>query len=78
MLGETIVGPNDEHLGEIDRGRGIVFDRNGSSVLVLDATGHARGATSVYLGEFRGLSYAEIDLVALYVLCLDETFLLEE
>ena len=77
ILGDTIVGPEDEHLGEVDRGQGLVFNDNGSSILELESTGHARGVTSVYLGEFRGFSFADIETVALLVLCLQQTFLQE-
>ncbi len=43
-----VIGPEDEMLGDLDRGRGLVYDANGSSVLSLDAAGHAKGATQVW------------------------------
>jgi hypothetical protein len=78
FLGDTVVGPNDEHFGEIDRGRGLIIAANGSSVLELEGTGHCKGATSCYLGEFRGFGYGELEIVALFVLLIDRKFLEEE
>jgi hypothetical protein len=77
LLGQQVVGPKDEALGEIDRGRALVFDGTDCSVLSLDASGHAKGATQVYLGEFRGCTYAELDVIALFVLAVDKSFVNE-
>lgn len=77
--GNTIVsGDKDEHLGEVDKGRGLVIAANGSSILTLDASGDARGATSVYLGQFHGFGYHELEIIALYVLLLDQKFVDED
>lgn len=79
IVGDQVLGGDDDgvYLGEIDRGRGYVMDRTGSSVLSLDATGHCKGLTSVYLGEFRGCGYRELEIIALFVLCLMPDFLRE-
>jgi hypothetical protein len=78
VLGSQIVAANDDVIGEIDRGRGLVFDASGSSVVLLEASGHCKGATQVYLGEFRGCTFKELDLIALFVLSLDPRFRNEE
>lgn len=78
VLGSQIIAANDDVIGEIDRGKGLVFDASSSSVLLLEASGHCKGATQVYLGEFRGCSFKELDLIALYILSLDQGFRNEE
>ncbi len=69
---------SDAYAGEIDRGRGLLIAENGSSILSIDASGHAKGATGVFLGEFRGCSYRELDIVSLFVVFLLPQFVVEE
>lgn len=80
VSGDAIYSGGEEEmfLGEVDRGRGYIKGASGSSVLELDATGHCKGATAVYLGQFRGCSYGDIDVVAMCVLCFLPHFVRED
>ncbi len=42
VLGSQMLGAGDQVIGEIDRGKGLVFDASGSSVLLLEGSGHCK------------------------------------
>lgn len=64
--------------GEINRGTGNIHDKYGSTIVEVDADGHCKGQTQVYLGCFELCTRKELDVLALYCFFLDPDFWNEE
>ena len=78
VSGEIVYNGEDEFIGELNRGTGAILGETGSTLVSLEQSGHCKGATSVSLGEFRGFSFKQLDLVALYCLCVNKNFVKED